>query len=256
MLNARTIDTQRIKINVLTCGNPAAETILFIHGNLSSAVFWERTMIALQDDFYCLASDLRGFGETEPLKVDATLGLDDLAHDVFALTRYLEMDRFHVVGHSMGGGMAMKMMLLRPEVLDSVTLVNTISPYGYAGSTDEQGTRCYPDGSPGGAEYVDDEFIRRLARRTPCRRVTFLRNCISSPLLCLTISINYWMQYLLLASAMTGIPGMQWNHRFGLVWLREIGVSSMHFRGVISTLRVLSISGPSPRCFGCAALMT
>ena len=163
MLNARTIDTQRIKINVLTCGNPAAETILFIHGNLSSAVFWERTMIALQDDFYCLASDLRGFGETEPLKVDATLGLDDLAHDVFALTRYLEMDRFHVVGHSMGGGVAMKMMLLRPEVLDSVTLVNTISPYGYAGSTDEQGTRCYPDGSPGGAEYVDDEFIRRLA---------------------------------------------------------------------------------------------
>ena len=120
-------------------------------------------MLALQDDFYCLAPDLRGFGETEPLKVDATLGLNDLAHDVFAFTRYLEIDRFHVVGHSMGGGVAMKMMLLRPEVLDSVTLVNTISPYGYAGSTDEQGTRSYSDGSPGGAGYVDNEFIRRLA---------------------------------------------------------------------------------------------
>ena len=57
----------------------------------------------------------------------------------------------------------MKMMLLRPEILSSVTLVNTISPYGYAGSVDEQGTPCYADGSPGGAGYVDAEFIRRLA---------------------------------------------------------------------------------------------
>ena len=162
MPNAKTIDTQRIKINVLTCGKPGAGTILFIHGNLSSSIFWERTMTALQDKFYCVAPDLRGFGGTEPLKVDATLGLGDMAQDVLGLAECLELSHFHLVGHSMGGGVAMKMMLLRPEVLGSVTLVNTISPYGYDGSRDEQGTRCYSDGSPGGAGYVDAEFIRRL----------------------------------------------------------------------------------------------
>lgn len=122
-------------------------------------------MMAMRHDFYCIAPDLRGFGETEPLKVDATLGLNDMAQDVFVLAEHLEVNQFHLVGHSMGGGVAMKMMLLQPEIITSVTLVNTISPYGYAGSSDEQGTPCYPDGSPGGAGYVDVEFIRRLAGR-------------------------------------------------------------------------------------------
>ena len=159
----KTIDTARIKINVLSCGNPGAETILFIHGNLSSSVFWEPTMMALADEYFCIAPDLRGFGKTEPLKVDATLGLNDMAQDMLALVERLDVTRFHLAGHSMGGGVAMKMMLLRPEIIGSVTLANTISPYGYDGSVDEQGTPCYSDGSPGGAGYVDAEFIRRLA---------------------------------------------------------------------------------------------
>lgn len=163
MLITKIVNTSRIKLNVLTCGNPAVETILFIHGNLSCSVFWEQTMTALQDDFFCIAPDLRGFGETEPLKIDATLGLNDVAQDIIALIECLKITRVHLVGHSMGGGIAMKMMMLRPEVIASVTLVNTISPYGYAGSVDEMGTPCYSDGSPGGAGYVDAEFIRRLA---------------------------------------------------------------------------------------------
>lgn len=122
-------------------------------------------MMAMRHDFYCIAPDLRGFGQTEPLKVDATLGLNDMAQDVLVLAEHLKVSQFHLVGHSMGGGVAMKMMLLRPEIITSVTLVNTISPYGYAGSSDEQGTFCYPDGSPGGAGYVDVEFIKRLAGR-------------------------------------------------------------------------------------------
>ncbi len=163
MPTARIISTPRITVNALTCGDPAAEVILFIHGNLSSSVFWERAMAVLQDDFFCVAPDLRGFGATEPLKIDATLGLNDMVEDILALIAALKISRFHLVGHSMGGGVAMKMMLLRPDILGSVTLVNTISPYGYAGSVDERGTPCHPDGSPGGAGYVDAEFIRRLA---------------------------------------------------------------------------------------------
>ena len=98
------------------------------------------------------------------MKIDATLGLDDIAQDLLALAEFQEITPFHLMGHSMGGGIAMKMMLLRPEALSTVTLVNTISPYGYAGSVDEQGTPCYADGSPGGAGYIDDELIRRLDR--------------------------------------------------------------------------------------------
>ena len=163
MLTSRIVHTPRIAINVLTCGDPAAETLVFVHGNLSSSVFWARTMTALQDEFFCVAPDLRGFGATQPLAVDASLGLDDMARDVLALIDWLKLAKIHVVGHSMGGGVAMKMMLSRLEVLSSVTLVNTISPYGYGGSVGERGTPCHADGSPGGAGYVDAELVRRLA---------------------------------------------------------------------------------------------
>ena len=160
---AKVVQTPRIGISALTCGNPEAETILFIHGNLSSSMFWAQTMAALQDEFFCIAPDLRGFGATQPLKIDATLGLDDMAEDLLALANRLARPRFHVVGHSMGGGVAMKVMLTRPEALQSVTLVNSISPYGYSGSIDEQGTPFRADGSPGGAGYVDAELVRRIA---------------------------------------------------------------------------------------------
>ena len=163
MLTSRVIHTPRIAVNVLTCGDPAAETLVFVHGNLSSSAFWARTMTALQDEFFCVSLDLRGFGATQPLSVDATLGLDDMARDVLALIDWLKLAKIHVVGHSMGGGVAMKMLLSRLEVLSSVTLVNTISPYGYGGSVGEHGTRCHADGSPGGAGYVDAELVRRLA---------------------------------------------------------------------------------------------
>ena len=163
MPTAKVIPTPRINTSVLTSGNPKAGTILFIHGNLSSSTFWTQTMTAFQQEFACIAPDLRGFGATEPLKIDATLGLDDMAWDLFALTDVLQRSRFHVVGHSMGGGVAMKMMLKRPEALQSVTLVNTISPYGYSGSIDAEGTPCHADGSPGGAGYVDAELVQRLA---------------------------------------------------------------------------------------------
>ena len=157
------VRTPRLAINLLRCGDAAAETILFIHGNLSSSVFWEGTMGALRDEYHCIAPDLRGFGATEPLKVDATLGLGDMTEDLLGLTDCLNLPSFHLVGHSMGGGVAMKMMLARPDLLRSVILVNPISPYGYSGSVDEHGTPADTDGSPGGAGCVEAELVRRLA---------------------------------------------------------------------------------------------
>ena len=160
------VATPRLNVNVRRCGNPAGEPILFIHGNLSSSVFWQETMVALQDSYDCIAPDLRGFGDTEPLKVDARLGLDDVAEDVLGLMNCLELSPCHVVGHSMGGGIAMKLMLAWSESLRSVTLVNTISPYGYHGSVDV-------DGSAGGAGYVEAELVRRLAAKDRSRDSVF-----------------------------------------------------------------------------------
>src|SRR3954463_5760192 len=84
------------------------EAVLFVHGNVSSAVFWQEPLLALTATgrHPALAVDRRGFGDAEPLPVDATRGVRDWSDDVAALVDTLGVDRVHLVGWSMGGGAA------------------------------------------------------------------------------------------------------------------------------------------------------
>ncbi len=161
-VESRMVQTDRLRMHVLAAGPEDGIPVVFIHGNGSSATFWEETMLTLPSGFRGIAPDLRGYGDTEPLPVDATLGLSDMVGDVHSLVRALGLGRFHIVGHSMGGGIAMKYAIAYPQELLSITLVDTMSPYGYSGSKDVNGTPCYEDGAPAGAASVNPDFVRLL----------------------------------------------------------------------------------------------
>jgi pimeloyl-ACP methyl ester carboxylesterase len=159
------IQTPRLAVHALTSGPDDGAPVLFIHGNGASATFWEETMLALPAGLRAIAPDLRGYGDTEPLPVDATLGLGDMVEDVLAMCDALGLASYHVVGHSMGGGVAMKIAIARPAAVLSLTLVDTVSPYGYSGSKDVAGTPCYDDGAPAGAGSVNPEFVRLMGEK-------------------------------------------------------------------------------------------
>jgi pimeloyl-ACP methyl ester carboxylesterase len=159
------VQTPRLAVHALTSGPDDGLPVLFIHGNGASATFWEETMLALPAGFRAIAPDLRGYGDTEPLPVDATLGLGDMVEDVLAMADALALASYHVVGHSMGGGVAMKLAIARPAAVLSLTLVDTVSPYGYSGSKDVNGTPCYDDGAPAGAGSVNLEFVRLMGEK-------------------------------------------------------------------------------------------
>ncbi len=160
----RLVQTPLIKVAVRTAGS-AGPAVVLVHGNLSSSIFWHSTMAALSGEFRCLAPDLRGYGNTEPLPVRARTGMDDMAGDVLAAIDEFGFERFHLIGHSMGGGVAMKMLLRRPEALDSVALVDPISPFGYSGTADERGTLCFADGAGAGAGAVHGDFVAKLSAK-------------------------------------------------------------------------------------------
>ncbi len=164
-VSSRLVETPRLKIHVLSAGPEAGIPVLFIHGNGSSATFWEATMLGLPGDLRGVAPDMRGYGDTEPLPVDATLGLDDMVEDVLALVDQLGLEKYHIVGHSMGGGIAMKVAIARPDDLLSITLVDSMSPYGYSGSKGAEGTPCHEDGAPAGAASVNPDFVRLLGEK-------------------------------------------------------------------------------------------
>ncbi|TYB62688.1 alpha/beta hydrolase [Nonomuraea sp. PA05] len=157
------VTTPRLTQHVLTAeGRTTGEPVLFVHGNVSSAAFWRDAMAALPDGFRPLAVDLRGFGGTDPAPVDATRGLRDYSDDLIELVEALGLDRVHLVGWSLGGGIVLQFLRDRPAAVGSVTLVNPISPYGFGGTEGLGGRLTHPDGAGAGAGAANPDFVARL----------------------------------------------------------------------------------------------
>src|ERR1700744_4167410 len=101
-ITAQRVPTSRLTTAVLTAAGRCGEPVRFVHGNVSSSLFWQSAMLGLPDGYRPLAADLRGFGDTDPEPVDATRGLRDYADDVAALIEALGLTSVHLVGWSMG----------------------------------------------------------------------------------------------------------------------------------------------------------
>ncbi|MGW0804239.1 alpha/beta fold hydrolase [Nonomuraea sp. NPDC002799] len=159
------ITTPRLTQHVLTgasTGESTGEPVLFVHGNVSSSAFWRDSMAALPAGYRPLAPDLRGFGESHPAPVDATRGLRDYSDDLAELIEALALDGVHLVGWSLGGGVVLRLLRDHPAAIRSVTLVNPISPYGFGGTHDVDGTLTHPDGTGAGAGAANPDFVTRL----------------------------------------------------------------------------------------------
>ena len=129
---ARTVATSRLRTHLLTGGTEGGEPVFFIHGNVSSARFFEETLAALisEDGYWGLAPDLRGFGDSETKPLDATRGLGDFSDDLYALVDALGLEgrKIHLVGWSVGGTVAIRYAVDHPDEVASLTLVNPMSP--------------------------------------------------------------------------------------------------------------------------------
>ena len=160
-ITSQIIQTDRLKMHVLSCGPEDGTPVVFVHGNVSSATFWEETMLALPAGFRGIAVDLRGYGDTEPLPINGATGMADFAADVRSVVEAMSLGKHHIVGHSMGGGVVMLYAMSHAADLLSVTLADPISPYGYGGSKGADGAMTYNDGAPSG---ITPEFVEMIAK--------------------------------------------------------------------------------------------
>ncbi len=152
-ITPRTITSDRITTRVLFSGPDDGIPVLFLHGNASSATWWEETMLALPAGYRGIAPDQRGFGDADPAaRIDATRGAGDWADDALALLDALGIGQAHLVGNSLGGVVVWRLLADAPERFISATVVAPGSPCGFGGTKDANGTPCYSDfaGSGGG----------------------------------------------------------------------------------------------------------
>ncbi|MCI4062376.1 alpha/beta fold hydrolase [Micromonospora sp. R77] len=164
---AHTVSANGITQAVRVAGPPDGVPVLLVHGNASSSAFWEPLIRRLPATLRVVAPDLRGYGDTQTAPVDATRGLADLADDVAALLDvpglFAPEARPVVVGHSLGGGVAMRLLTARPERVAALLLEAPVSPYGFGGTRDLDGSPTTPDFAGTGAGTVNPDFVARLA---------------------------------------------------------------------------------------------
>lgn len=97
--------------------------LLLVHGLGSSTRDWEYQIPVLAQHYRVLALDVRGDGRSD--KPREAYRIADFAEDVAALIEHLQLPPVHLVGISMGGMIGFQLGVDRPELLRSLTIVNS-----------------------------------------------------------------------------------------------------------------------------------
>jgi pimeloyl-ACP methyl ester carboxylesterase len=161
-IQSQMVQTARINTHVLTCGDPDGTPVVFIHGNFSSATYFEELMLSLPAGYRAIAPDLRGYGDTEDLLIDGARGARDWSDDLKALSDVYGDKPAHLVGWSAGAAAIMQFHLDYPELVSSLTLISPVSPYGFGGTKGTDGIPTYDDFAGSGGGVVNPEFVQRI----------------------------------------------------------------------------------------------
>jgi pimeloyl-ACP methyl ester carboxylesterase len=100
------------------------EPILFHHGIGGSAGLWAGWHQALADRYRLVAFDMRGCGRSHIPAADFKWSLDLLVEDLFAIADAAGIRRFHLVGESIGGTVALAATLAEPARIATLTVSN------------------------------------------------------------------------------------------------------------------------------------
>jgi pimeloyl-ACP methyl ester carboxylesterase len=109
------------------------ETIIFIHGLGSYLPAWDKNIEELRRHYRCIAIDLPGYGKSD--KAGIAPGMAYYAQTVLELMDRLKLKQAVLVGHSMGGQIAITAALQAPERVKRLILA---APAGLETFTEEQ----------------------------------------------------------------------------------------------------------------------
>jgi pimeloyl-ACP methyl ester carboxylesterase len=97
--------------------------VVLIHGMVNSSRHWERVALQLAERYTVVAPDLLGHGDSAAVRGDYSLGAH--ACSIRDLLTTIGIDRATVVGHSLGGGVAMQFFYQFPQRVERLALVSS-----------------------------------------------------------------------------------------------------------------------------------
>jgi pimeloyl-ACP methyl ester carboxylesterase len=125
------VTLESIGVTTRVIDEGAGPPILFLHGNPDDAEEWSPVIARLKDSFRCIAPDLPGYGQSTapPPAYDfsrkAQLGFVD------ALVERLQLARFSLVIHDIGGVMGIAWAAANLDRIDRLFILNTVAFKGF-----------------------------------------------------------------------------------------------------------------------------
>jgi len=131
---SRFISVNGLRLHYLEWGEPGRSTIVLLHGLRGHAHSWDDVSAALAPQWRVLALDQRGRGETDCPK-DGNYATEAFVDDLAAFSDALALQRFILIGHSMGGRNGILFTAKQPARVSAFGIVDVgpdIQPEGAA----------------------------------------------------------------------------------------------------------------------------
>jgi 2-succinyl-6-hydroxy-2,4-cyclohexadiene-1-carboxylate synthase len=103
------------------------QPLVFLHGFTGSTRDWDNQTNLLSKQYQTIAVDHRGHGKTSAPSLEEAYTINLFSEDVYGLLREMGMSPCCLIGHSMGGFMALQFVLDHPEMVKALVLVDTSS---------------------------------------------------------------------------------------------------------------------------------
>ena len=104
----------------------AGPPLVLLHGIGASRQDWEFNVPTFAQNYRVITPDLRGFGLSER---SGNYGVATFAGDIWLLLEQLGVADFHLIGHSMGGAVALQMAVDRPERIRRLVAADTLPSF-------------------------------------------------------------------------------------------------------------------------------
>ncbi|MEH7083222.1 alpha/beta hydrolase [Neobacillus drentensis] len=128
-LETKKVQTGNYQSFIHEGGKNSSETIIFLHGSgpgVSAKSNWQHILPHFNENFHVVAPDIFGFGNTDhPESYPKNGGewMNERIKQVLALMDELGVEKAHLVGNSLGGVIALHLLMYAPERFDRVVLM-------------------------------------------------------------------------------------------------------------------------------------
>ena len=122
-----TFSSQRLTLSYAEWGKATAPPLVLVHGGRDQKRSWDRVAARLAKTYRVIAFDLRGHGQSDWVS-DGDYGVMDHVYDLTSLVDVLELERFTLLGHSLGGNITLRFTGLFPDRIEKLIAIEGLGP--------------------------------------------------------------------------------------------------------------------------------